>query len=112
VVHVAIDDVDGILGVQVLDRWSTLDSMAHVGQVGTFILPSHRRRGVGHALWSVTAPFARAAGYRKLVIQVRGTNDSAQAYYSRIGFRECGRLVRQVMIDGAEDDELLMELFL
>jgi len=112
VVHVAIDDIDGIVGLQVLDRWSPLGSMAHVGQVGTFILPSHRRRGLGHTLWAVTARFARDAAYRKLVIQVRGTNEAAQAFYRRLGFRECGRLIRQVMIDGAEDDEVLMESFL
>ena len=112
VVHVAIDDIDGIVGLQVLDRWSTLDSMAHVGQVGTFILPSHRRRGLGHTLWAVTARFARDAAYRKIVIQVRGSNEAAQAFYRRLGFRECGRLIRQVMVDGAEDDEVLMESFL
>jgi ribosomal protein S18 acetylase RimI-like enzyme len=112
VVHVAIDDIDGIVGLQVLDRWSTLDSMAHVGQVGTFILPSHRRRGLGHTLWAATARFARDAAYRKIVIQVRGSNEAAQAFYRRLGFRECGRLIRQVMVDGAEDDEVLMESFL
>jgi ribosomal protein S18 acetylase RimI-like enzyme len=112
VVHVAVDDIDGVVGLQVLDRWSTLESMAHVGQVGTFILPRYRHRGLGRSLWAATAPFARAAGYRKLVIQVRSTNEAAQRFYRRLGFRECGRLVRQVVIDGAEDDEILMESFL
>lgn len=112
VVHVVIDGIHGIVGLQVLDHWSTLDSMAHVGQVGTFVLPSHRRRGLGHALWAATTAFARAAGYRKLVIQVRGTNEAAQAFYRQLGFRECGRLVGQVLIDGVEEDELLMESFL
>jgi ribosomal protein S18 acetylase RimI-like enzyme len=113
VVQVAIDGNDGIVGLQVLDRWSpSLDSMAHVGQVGTFILPAYRRRGLGQILWAATEAFARAAGYRKLVIQVRGTNAAAQSFYRHIGFRECGRLVRQVVIDGVEEDELLMELLL
>jgi hypothetical protein len=34
------------------------------------------------------------------------------SFYRRLGFTECGRLARQVRIDGQEDDELLMELFL
>ena len=51
VVHVAIDDIDGIVGLQVLDRWSTLDSMAHVGQVGTFILPARSVPQVGRHPW-------------------------------------------------------------
>jgi ribosomal protein S18 acetylase RimI-like enzyme len=113
VVHVLIDGSVGIAGLQVLDRWSpSLDSMAHVGHVGTYILPTHRHRGFGHTLWSATAAFARAAGYRKLVIQVRGSNLAAQAFYRGLGFGECGRLARQVVIDGVEEDEILMELIL
>ncbi|HEX2341366.1 MAG TPA: N-acetyltransferase [Vicinamibacterales bacterium] len=110
-VHVAVDDVQGIVGLQALDLWSpVLDSMAHVGQLGTFLLPRYRGRGVGRQLWSATLAFARDAGYRKLVIQVRGSNKPAQAFYRQLGFRECGRLARQVIIDGVEDDEVMMEL--
>jgi L-amino acid N-acyltransferase YncA len=112
VIHVAVNERSEIVGLQILDRWSSLESMAHVGQVGTFLLPAQRGRGVGHQLWTATASFAREAGYRKLVIQVRGTNTRAQAFYLGIGFRECGRLTRQVVIDGKKDDEVLMELFL
>jgi L-amino acid N-acyltransferase YncA len=111
-VHVAINAQSEIVGLQVLDRWSTLESMAHVGQLGTFLLSDQRGRGIGHQLWAATAPFARAAGYRKLVIQVRATNARAQRFYRHLGFAECGRLSRQVMIDGRADDEVLMELFL
>jgi phosphinothricin acetyltransferase len=110
-IHVAVDDVQGIVGVQILDRWSPiLSSMAHVGQVGTFILPEWRGRGLGRQLWSATVDFARHAGYRKVLIQVRGSNTAAQAFYHRLGFQDCGRFGRQVIIDGVEDDEVLMEL--
>jgi RimJ/RimL family protein N-acetyltransferase len=113
VIHLALDGADRVIGLQILDRWSAgLDSMAHVGQVGTFLLPPWRARGVGGELWKATAAFAREAGYQKLVIQVRGTNARAQAFYRRLGFAECGRLSRQVLIDGHHDDEVLMELFL
>jgi ribosomal protein S18 acetylase RimI-like enzyme len=113
VTHVAVDRALGIIGVQTLDRWSQmLESMAHVGQVGTFLLPAWRRRGVGRELWKATAAFAREAGYTKLVVQVRGTNLHAQMFYQRLGFTGCGRLSRQVLIDGCEDDEILMEVFL
>jgi ribosomal protein S18 acetylase RimI-like enzyme len=111
-IHVAVDDVAGVVGLQILDRWSSvLASMAHVGQVGTFLLPEWRGRGVGRQLWNVTLAFARDARYQKLVICVRGSNFNAQAFYRQLGFQDCGRLARQVMIDGAEDDEVLMELF-
>ena len=110
-IHVAVDDVQGIIALQMLDLWSpTLNSMAHVGQVGTFVMPEWRGRGLGRQLWSATVAFARDANYRKFVIQVRGSNTAAQAFYHRLGFRACGRLARQVIIDGVEDDEVLMEL--
>jgi len=110
--HVAVNDVQAIVGLQILDRWSaSLDSMAHVGQVGTFLLPEWRARGVARQLWNVTLAFARDARYRKLVIYVRESNTTAQAFYRHLGFQTCGRLTRQVIIDGVEDDEVLMELF-
>lgn len=110
--HVAIDATAGVVGFQSLDLWSSLlPSMAHVGQVGTFLLPQWRGHGVGRQLWSATESFARAAGYRKLAIQVRASNTIAQGFYRSLGFKECGRLTRQVIIDGVEDDELIMEYF-
>jgi ribosomal protein S18 acetylase RimI-like enzyme len=110
-VHLAIDATEGIVGLQTMDRWSPITSMAHVGQVGTFLLPDWRRLGIGRQLWIATQAFARDAGYRKLVIQVRASNTNAQAFYQGLGFRVVGRLTRQVSIDGVEDDELMMEQF-
>ena len=111
--HVAEDEGQGIVGFQSLDLWSSLlPSMAHVGQVGTFLLPAWRGKGVGRQLWKATHQFAREQGYQKLGIQVRGTNFGAQSFYRGLGFTECGRLSRQVVIDGVHDDEVLMEYFL
>ena len=111
--HVAIDESGGVIGYQSLDRYSTiLPSMAHVGALGTFLLPAWRRHGVGQALFDATRQFATAAGYRKFVIQVRGSNLAAQAFYTQLGFVECGRLRAQVIVDGTEDDEVVLEFFL
>jgi ribosomal protein S18 acetylase RimI-like enzyme len=111
-VHVAVDEIRGIVGLQILDQWSsTLTSMAHVGQIGTLLLPDWRRQGLGRQLWNVTLTFARDAGYRKFVIQVRASNTAALGFYRRLGFVDCGRLTRQVIIDGVEDDEVVMERF-
>ena len=112
-IHLAVDDAHGVVGVQTLDRWSSsLESMAHVGQAGTFLLPEWRGRGIGRSMWKATAAFARDAGYQKIVILVRASNESAQTFYRRLGFQACGRLTRQVTINGISDDEILMELFL
>lgn len=111
--HVAIAAAGSTIGYQSLDLYSPiLPSSAHVGQLGTFLLPDWRGRGVGTALFNATRRFALSAGYRKLVIQVRASNVAAQTFYKRLGFVGCGRLRAQVIIDGREDDEIVMELFL
>lgn len=109
--HVAVAE-SGIVGFQVLDLWSTLPPMSHAGQVGTFLLPDWRGRGLGRKLWGATQGFAVASGYKKLVIQVRASNTGALGFYRGLGFQECGRLTAQVVIDGIADDEILLELFL
>jgi ribosomal protein S18 acetylase RimI-like enzyme len=111
-VHVAATDSGLVVGCQTLDLYSpVLRSMAHVGQLGTFILPSWRGRRIGEALFRTTRGFALSAGYRKLVIQVRASNAAALSFYRHLGFVECGRLTRQVVIDGTEDDEIILEMF-
>jgi RimJ/RimL family protein N-acetyltransferase len=40
---------------------------------------------------------------------VRASNTAAQLY-SRLGFQHCGRLKRHVIIDGREDDEILINV--
>jgi L-amino acid N-acyltransferase YncA len=113
VVHVAVIESVKIIGFQVLDLWaSTISSMQHVAQIGTFLIPEFRMRGVGKLLFKATEEFAKSADYAKMIAQVRASNEHAKAFYRRLGFRACGRLARQVRIDGVEDDEILMELFL
>jgi ribosomal protein S18 acetylase RimI-like enzyme len=112
-IHVATTESSAIIGLQTLDLWApAITSMRHVAQIGTFLLPEWRRRGVGRALFQTTQAFARNSGYSKFVIQVRASNQSAQVFYCHLGFRECGRFSRQVRIDGHDDDEILMEYFL
>lgn len=111
--HIGVDDSARVVGYQTLDLYSTvLSSMAHVAQLGTFVAADWRGRGVGVALFRETEAFARAASYRKIVIQVRGSNAPAQAFYRGLGFEACGRLTRQVVIDDREDDEIIFERFL
>ena len=112
-IHVAEAKGNAIIGYQTLELWApTLNSMGHVGQIGTFLKPEWRRRGIGKALFHKTTDFARTLDYLKFIIQVRSANESAQAFYQRLGFRECGRLTRQVRIGEELDDEIIMEFFL
>jgi L-amino acid N-acyltransferase YncA len=111
--HVAETDQREVIGYQSLDLYSPiLSSMAHVAQLGTFLRPGARGRGVGRALFAASLTFAREHGFSKFAIQVRSSNAAARAFYQRLGFRECGRLTRQVRIHDSEDDEIIMEYFL
>jgi RimJ/RimL family protein N-acetyltransferase len=111
--HVATTETGETIGYQSLDLYSpVLSSMAHVAQLGTFVTPTWRGHGVGQALFHATRRFAESAGYRKFVIQVRASNAAAQRFYRSLGFVECGRLTRQIIIDGHEDDEIIMECVL
>jgi ribosomal protein S18 acetylase RimI-like enzyme len=102
-----------VVAFQSLDRYTKLfHSMDHVGLLGTFVLASWRGCGMGRQLSSHTFAFARAAGYEKLVIYVRASNNGARRFYTSLGFAPCGRLTRQVKIAGGHDDEILMETFL
>jgi RimJ/RimL family protein N-acetyltransferase len=102
-----------VVGFQSLDQWTKLfHSMDHVGQLGTFVLKEWRGRGIGKQLAASTLAFARSGGYEKLVIYVRASNTGAQAFYAGLGFVPCGRLARQVKINGQHDDEVVMEMFL
>lgn len=111
--YVAVDRSGQVVGYQCLDRHAPLlTTMAHVGELGTWLKAEWRRRGVGRALFLETAAFARSNSYRKLVIQVRASNTAGRSFYAGLGFVECGRLTRQVVIDGQDDDEIIMEFFL
>ncbi len=111
---ILVAEVDGqMVGFQTLELWARwTDSFDHVGSVGTFVLPEWRGRGIARRLAAQTVAVARAHGYEKLVIFVRGGNQTAQAFYRGLGFTPKGVLSRQVKIDGQYDDEVFMELFL
>jgi ribosomal-protein-alanine N-acetyltransferase len=52
---------------------------------------AHRRRGVATRLVDVALEYARGAGALQAYLEVRASNEGGIAFYSRIGFRVCGR---------------------
>lgn len=102
-----------LTGLQTLEQWAaTINSMRHVAQIGTFIAKDYRRHHLGHQLFQATKAFAQSQNYKKLLAQVRASNTPAQAFYRKQGFQPIGRLTKQVIIDGTEDDEIMFEFFL
>ena len=112
-VFIAETPKPAVVGFQSIDLWTKLfRSMDHVGQLGTFVLPELRGKGVATHLAESTLAFARSAAYEKLVVLVRASNVAAQKFYANLGFVSCGRLTRQVKIGNLSDDEIVMEMFL
>jgi len=102
-----------IIGFQSLDKWAKYsDSFAHVGVIGTFILPKWRNKKIGKQLAEYTFNFARNNDYEKIIIYVRANNSGAIAFYKELGFVQKGILSRQVKIDDQYEDEFFLELFL
>ena len=75
------------------------------------VAPAHRRRGLGHALLAALATSARAAGARKIHLEVAADNLAARALYEGCGFEVTGRRKEYYKYsDGAAVDALLMTL--
>jgi ribosomal-protein-alanine N-acetyltransferase len=66
-----------------LIAWHVVDEL-HVLNVAAH--PSHRRRGLGHALLEHAIDFARSKGVRQVLLEVRRSNDPAVALYRSLGF--------------------------
>jgi len=74
------------------------------------VAPAARRRGVGRALVSRALRFAQDRGASRAVLEVRESNEAAQALYARFGFRRVAR--RAGYYSHPTEDAILMELAL
>jgi len=85
-----VADQDGrVLGFQSLKRaWpgNPYDVQPGWGIIGTHILPSAGRNGIGRHLFSISRSAAKAAGLRHVDATIGADNGPALAYYSAMGF--------------------------
>lgn len=88
------------------------ETMRHAGVLGIGILPDYRNCGLGERLIHSILGAARARGLVRITLHVRADNTRAIRLYERLGFRHEGRLVRDLLIDGAFYDSLTMALML
>lgn len=59
---------------------------AHLSLFG--VAPSHRRRGVGKALWNWLEETMCIAGIAAVQVELRASNAGARAFYERVGFEQ------------------------
>lgn len=83
--------------------WLMVDE-AHITTFG--VHPDHRRRGVGRRLLLELADVALELGSARMTLEVRVSNEAAQALYRSFGFVEAGRRVAYYSDDG--EDALVM----
>ena len=98
VVARAGDRVVGFAGV-----WLMVDD-AHITTFG--VHPDWRRQGIGRQLLVNLAELSSAIGARRMTLEVRVSNEAAQALYRSFGFDVVGRRPRYYTDDG--EDALIM----
>ncbi|MFC4554365.1 ribosomal protein S18-alanine N-acetyltransferase [Georgenia faecalis] len=98
----AVDDAGTVLGYAGL----ALADEASVMTVG--VAPEHRRRGIGALLLADLLARARAAGCRRVFLEVRAGDAGAQRLYARAGFASIG--VRRGYYAPEGEDAVVMAL--
>jgi ribosomal protein S18 acetylase RimI-like enzyme len=115
-VHVAYEN-DDFVGFQSSSEYGSYSSkLRHVAQVGTWVMPGFRRRGIGRLMWKEgTLPWLKENDFLKVVITVIMDNTPAVVFYESLGFAICGKLMKHVHFTGKHEgysDEYIMELWL
>ena len=83
--------------------WLMVDD-AHVTTFG--VHPDWRRQGIGRQLLLNLAELAVSIGARRMTLEVRASNEAAQALYQAFGFEVAGRRPRYYTDD--DEDALVM----
>ena len=86
--------------------------LRHVVELGMFVLPPFRRRGIGRALLQWMLAWAGEHAYEKVTLAVFADNVPAITLYQSAGFAEEGRLRRQIKIANTYTDLVLMACWL
>ena len=74
--------VVGYVGSQTVLGWTDMMNLA--------VHPDFRRRGIGEGLVAALEEELKKQGSQQLTLEVRASNESAKALYSKLGFREVG----------------------
>ncbi len=85
--------------------WIIVDEM-HIATIATH--PDFRRQGIGERILTEALEDGRNAGARLAFLEVRASNDAAQAMYRKFGFRATGKRPRYYRDNG--EDAILMTL--
>jgi RimJ/RimL family protein N-acetyltransferase len=89
------------------------DKRAHVAEFGISIREGYPNTGIGSALTAELIEIAKQPEFEILQLSVCATNKRALHVYKKCGFKESGRLTRDIkFFDGTYSDTVLMQLSL
>jgi RimJ/RimL family protein N-acetyltransferase len=89
------------------------DKRAHVAEFGLYIRNGYRNLGLGTELIDAFTEIAKKHGVEILQLSAFATNKRAIHVYKKCGYKECGKLARDIkFLDGTYADRILMELLL
>jgi RimJ/RimL family protein N-acetyltransferase len=86
------------------------EGMRHVGRLGMGLLPAYRGQGLGRRLLREVVRRVFASGLLRIELEVFASNLAAIRLYEQEGFVTEGRKRRARILDGVEDDVLVMGL--
>ena len=90
-----------------------LDKRTHVAGYGIFIRDGYRNVGLGTILTRIFIEIAKKHRFEILQLSVFATNKRAHHVYRKCGYKECGKLTRDIkFLNGTYSDRILMELLL
>lgn len=104
-------DENNIVGMIALRRSKKKKSM-HRANIGSFyVKPDYRGQGIGKHLLLEVVKLARSLKLKKLELSVY-TENPAQHLYHKIGFKENGRTVMDMIVKDKEVGHIHMDMFL
>jgi RimJ/RimL family protein N-acetyltransferase len=109
-----VAEVDGNIIGLLSFRMSTSKKFSHKGLFGMSIQEAYTNQGIGRRLITTLLEWAREDGrVEKITLEVFSNNGRAIHLYSKLGFKEEGRMVRNAKIGPNEYvDDIIMSIFL
>ena len=81
---------------------------SHVGGVGIGIRKGYRDMGIGTEMLTTLIGQAEKMGLKMLTLGVFSSNDRAIHVYGKVGFKETGKIPKEIYKDGKYIDHIIM----
>lgn len=107
-VHLVVECNGAVVGASQINLKNGVH--CHVGHLGISLLAGYRDQGIGTTLLRISLDEARRRldGIRIVDLTVFAVNNRAMHLYTKLGFREFGRLPKAISYNGAYVDEVYM----